>query len=134
MRVVPASLAAAALVGSLFTACSSSPPLRLGPAPTLEGMFRAYRFSQRMEDGAVLEGQFVLAEDTIMARTPTRQCDYEAAESNATQLGYDCGSFKLRFERRDPATLVYYETTVQVRRTPATCRPRPGGPRCEPET
>ena len=97
-------------------------------------MFRAYRFSQRMEDGVVLEGQFVLAEDTIMARTPTKQCDYEAAESNATQLGYDCGSFKLRFDRRDPANLVYYETMVQIRRTPTTCRPRPGGPRCEPET
>jgi hypothetical protein len=92
-------------------------------APQPEDVFGAYRFAQRMpEDGSVLEGQFIITRDTIYARSATGACDYERGESDGHLLVYQCGAFKLRFDRIDPARRVSYFTIVSVRKTPASCR------------
>ena len=115
MRRLPLAIA---LGGSL--ACSGPRP-EIEPTP--ESVFGAYRFAQRMEDGSVLEGQFVVTRDTVVARDASKPCEYEAKETGAAQLVYQCSNFKLRFDRADPAHRVFYEAIVQITRVQA-CRGR----------
>lgn len=103
----------------VLAGCGGPPPA----APQPEDAFGAYRFAQRMpEDGSVLEGQFIITRDTIYARSATGACDYDRGESDGHLLVYQCGAFKLRFDRIDPARRSSYSTIVSVTKPPPSCR------------
>lgn len=112
------------MLGGLLPGCSGSSP---ETEPTPESGFGAYRFAQRMEDGSVLEGQFIITRDTVLVRDATKACEYESKEMGALQLVYQCSRFKLRFDRGNPAQRVYYEATVQMVRVQACRARRTGG-------
>lgn len=127
MRAACAGLWAAGLAAGLG-GCAGS---RRQAGPNPEAAFGAYRFAQRMpEDGSVLEGQFILTRDTIIVRPVAGHCEYEPRDTDLTSLVYQCGTFKLRFERSDPARRVTYDAIVMVKK-PAACRTRG---RCDPST
>jgi len=108
----------ATIAAALAPGCASPVP-HLYPIP--DSQFGTYRFSDRVHEAnppIVVEGEFTIRADTILASVTTGICQPEIPPQTQS-FTFQCGPVTLSFDRRNPLQRATYEvqgTAMVLRR------------------
>jgi hypothetical protein len=98
MTLRPTLMLAACVIA---TGCASA--AKLPPAGAMA--YGVYHFRQQVADARpamTLEGDVVLAPDTVIVSTTMAPCSYNTRARDARSINYQCGSLSISFDRSDP--------------------------------
>lgn len=84
--------------------------------------FGIYRFTERLNPGYTLEGEFLVQGDTVTVDAAPGPCRYEPNRTNGMAIVYTCGgSVTLSFDRADPIRKARYSAVVRMRESRTRC-------------
>ncbi len=84
--------------------------------------FGIYRFSERLNPGNTLEGEFLVQGDTVTVDAVPGPCRYEPNRTSGMAIVYSCGSsVTLSFDRADPIRKARYSAVVRMTESRTRC-------------
>lgn len=100
----PALGASSFLLIALLGACASRALGTERPAESRASQVGNYRFEVRSSGQVIIEGWFLVTDDSVIVRAQPGPCRYDADSSRSQVITYQCNDRTVRFDRRRPVT------------------------------